>query len=202
MPMGHSMRKSVQHQYKDMAIGVSIVSSQSAVSQHCSCTCRFLQCYGGNSLREPYGVGGRKLRNVRAKYVAPDETGSKEASTLTGDSARSNGAQVQDQLPEDRSEAITEVIRLLQKERDRILQTKDRCGLDTHLPGGIAPLPPWESSAGKTVENWGPGPHGDSETTCRLATIPTIMKVRILPAVTGFGCMTQRDHLLRPGSGQ
>lgn len=78
-----------------------------------------------------------------------------------------------------RDAAVQEVIQKLQDERIRINSTVEACGVESHKPGGIAPLPEGEVAAGKSID-LADGPHGDVRTKCRMATLPTLMKVRAL----------------------
>lgn len=79
--------------------------------------------------------------------------------------------------PVPREAAVQQVIQKLQEQRVRINSTADACGESSHAEGGIAPLPEGEVEAGTAI-NLTVGPHGDARTQCRLATLPTLMKVR------------------------
>lgn len=72
--------------------------------------------------------------------------------------------------------AVKEVIQKLKEENVRINSTADTCGVSFHKEGGIAPLPEGDVEAGTTIDLT-EGPHGDMRTKCRLATLPSLMKV-------------------------
>ena len=78
-----------------------------------------------------------------------------------------------------REVAVQDVISKLQEERLRINATAEACGVASHKAGGIAPLPEGDVQAGKIIDLT-EGPHGDTKTKCRMATLPSLMKVCFL----------------------
>lgn len=75
-----------------------------------------------------------------------------------------------------RQAAVEETIQKLQEQRARINSTADSCGVSAHKPGGSTPPTKNEVTVGVTKDLTG-APHGDKRTKCRLATLPTLMKV-------------------------
>lgn len=107
---------------------------------------------------------GRRLRVADTRWHPDDEEVS---------------ADILQQEPEvpPRDAAMAEIIGKLRETRDRVASSEDRCGPDSHLPRGVAPLPEHVDGAGSYLEDMSATPHGDAQTLCRMATLPSIMKV-------------------------
>lgn len=96
-----------------------------------------------------------------------------------------------------REGAVRDVLWELSAQRDRIVSAVDTCGPASHRPRGIAPLPD-AVATGADIAGISETPHGDARTLCRMATLPSVMKVRhACTSCIAIACVNIGPHSCR-----
>lgn len=134
--------------------------------------CRALTCFGGFERLS----SRRKLldqQSLRSVWKPPED--GHTIQVVSGDVMQSDMTTTPKE-PMSRDDAVLDLVQQLQLERDRIKSSADTCGARFHKTRGIAELPPKNGEVGSSI-SLELGPHGDAPTTCRMATLPSIMKV-------------------------